>query len=224
MTVSYAGGGGNLARLFIDAMGEVEDPNTQRALQSIKQWSDRLEAVTQLLAGTGITLSPADGEGKVTISASGAVGGAVGWGSYQYLSGNSPITWKFPGGSLPTPGFDYSNGAPSSFTQFVFPANSITFLSVAVTGETSTNPLTSSAISVAIYKDSVSGGNALTGGETAKLTDSSGLVSDWWAVVTNAYSWDSVQLTGHVMVVGCNTFSNVQIESADISLLSVAHP
>lgn len=116
----YAGDAGNLARLTIPSMGQVEDPATQRAMQAILQWANRLTAVTQLLAGTGITLSPTDGEGIVTVNSAGG-SPVLGYGFYEAITPANPITtWSQLLGN-----FAYTAG-----TDIAFPADSVSFFTV----------------------------------------------------------------------------------------------
>jgi hypothetical protein len=123
MTDQYIGSAGNLNRLFIPSLGQVQDPDTQRALQAILQWANSLDAVIQLLAGSGITISPTDGEGIVTVSGTGGVGSLVNWAFYGYnqtsISAGGKITF--------TPIFS-NNFAYTAATDFVFPDDTISIL------------------------------------------------------------------------------------------------
>ena len=126
MTVNYGGGAGNIPRLFIPSMGQVQDPAVQRALQQIKQWSDSLEVVVQLLAGTGITLSPVDGQGFVTVSGGGGgTGSLTNWGFFNVnqvsgISNGSPMQFT----SVYSNNFAYLSGG----SDFSFPTDTLNIL------------------------------------------------------------------------------------------------
>jgi hypothetical protein len=128
MTDPYPGSAGNLPRLFIPAMAQVQDPNVQRALQGILQWANSLDAVVQLLAGSGITLSPADGQGTVEVSASGGSGsGLVNYASYQFFGSFPGALTPIPWTPVKTNNFDYLNPGSTDITP---PADTITLLAL----------------------------------------------------------------------------------------------
>lgn len=110
----YAGDAGGQPRLFIPTMGQIQDPATQTAMQTILQWANRL-----LLGGTGGLMLTGFGWYK-TAGAS--------LGSFFNLSLQSPfqaraiIHWVGADGF--TNSFTYLQG--DGFT-FHAPANSLTF-------------------------------------------------------------------------------------------------
>lgn len=57
-------------------------------MRTIEQWAnDQVNGVSQLIAGTNITLDPTNGEGVVTINSTGGGGGGLTWGRAQLVSG-----------------------------------------------------------------------------------------------------------------------------------------
>ena len=74
----------------------------------------------QLLAGTGITLSPADGEGIVTVNSTGSGGAPVGYAFYGGTDGNPVSDWSQEWGT-----FAYTAG-----TDIAFPADTVSIVTV----------------------------------------------------------------------------------------------
>jgi hypothetical protein len=96
MPVNYNGIDNGLAKLIIPRLDRVT--NDERAnLLAIQQWANNLLLVAQIVAGTGITVSPSDGQGpEVTLSFSGGVGNTVGLSYYDSL----PMTFTGSGSAI----------------------------------------------------------------------------------------------------------------------------
>lgn len=141
-TPYYAGDANNLTRLTIPSMGQVEDVPTQRALQAILQWANRLTAVTQLIAGSGITLDPTNGIGPVEVSSSGGGMSLVNWASYSFSG-----TYPTPGSTCPIPWTaDHTNNFnyfPVVDTDIVVPTDTISLFAISGNANWST-PTTNS--------------------------------------------------------------------------------
>jgi hypothetical protein len=161
----YAGDGNNLTRLTIPSMGQIEDAPTQRGMQAILQWANRLTAVTQLIAGTGITLDPTDGIGPVEVSSSGGVS-ITGFGIYKPTGidsfnsvGDSPlpaggtfarVAWASSGA------FTYNwNYLTATHGRWIVPNNSLTLVIQSLSLVFSGNLASQAAIDIEI------GGSAL---------------------------------------------------------------
>ena len=148
----YGGNNNNLARLTIPTMGQFDNPAVQIAMQTILQWANRLTAVTQIIAVSGITIAPTDGIGPVEVSSSGGGGlSIVGFGLYKptnIVGWNSVGSSPFGGGTFSDIQWNGLVGFTNSFTylqsgseHFEMPANSLTIVGGSVSLEFSGNTI-----------------------------------------------------------------------------------